>query len=147
MKELANKRGVMVVSCPYCRIPAKLVDDSAIYGRSYGKKFWLCGTCGAYVGCHKAGSGDKPLGRLANPELRKLKIRGHELFDAFWRAAVLHRGWSKGKARNTAYKWLAKEMNIDPSLCHFGMMGPDRCSRAIRILEAHHAQIANKREE
>jgi hypothetical protein len=105
---------------------------------------WLCRKCGAYVGCHKNGKGDKPLGRLANPELRKLKMRGHELFDSFWKAAIKHRGWSKGKSRAAAYKWLAGEMNIPESECHFGMMGPDRCSRAIRILEEHHRKIREK---
>jgi hypothetical protein len=134
----------MQVVCPYCDIPADLLPDTAIYRVTYNGKIWLCRKCGAYVGCHKNGKGDKPLGRLANPGLRRMKMRGHELFDVFWRAAIKHRGWSKKKARVKAYRWLAREMKIPEAECHFGMMDPGRCSRAICILEEYHRKIKEK---
>ena len=51
----------MTVYCDYCGHKAALVDDSEIYGRSFGHTAYLCRNCGAYVGCH--GRTDKPLGR------------------------------------------------------------------------------------
>ena len=50
----------MTVYCDYCGHKAALVDDSEIYGRSFGHTAYLCRNCGAYVGCH--GRTDKPLG-------------------------------------------------------------------------------------
>jgi hypothetical protein len=146
--EVVMGRKIPPVICPYCNIPAVLVPDSEVYhGRSYGGNVYLCRTCGAKVGCHKGGK--TPLGRLANAQLQKfaqlqkLKIRCHFLFDALWRAAIRHRGWSKSHARNTAYAWLAKEMGIPTGECHFGMMDDDRCLQAIGILEACYNKKCN----
>ena len=61
----------MTVYCDYCGHKAALVDDSEIYGRSFGHTAYLCRNCGAYVGCH--GRTDKPLGRLADATLREWK--------------------------------------------------------------------------
>ena len=58
------------VYCDYCGREAEFVDSKIIYGRSYGK-IYLCRNCMAYVGVHKGT--DKPLGRLANAELRNWK--------------------------------------------------------------------------
>lgn len=60
-------------SCPYCGAPTQFVDDSEIYGRSFGGKCYICRPCQAWVGCHK--DSDKALGRIANKTLRLLKLR------------------------------------------------------------------------
>ena len=62
----------MTVYCDYCGHKAELVDDTVIYGHSYGHKAYLCRYCGAYVGCH--GRSDKPMGRLADAGLRRKKM-------------------------------------------------------------------------
>lgn len=127
------------VICPYCAQQAECVPDSEVYRRGYGRNVWLCRPCKAWVGCH--GVGKVPLGRLANEELRRLKIRAHFLFDQFWQAAINHRGWKKNRARGVAYAWLAAQMGIPKEECHVGMFDPDRCAKAIGILEQHHARI------
>lgn len=58
------------VYCDYCGRETEYVDSKVIYGKSYGK-IYLCRNCMAYVGVHKGT--DKPLGRLANAELRNWK--------------------------------------------------------------------------
>jgi hypothetical protein len=68
----------------------------------------------------------------------------HALFDVFWKAAIVHRGWKKGRARGAAYAWLAEQMGIPPEECHIGMFDLDRCAKAIDILEAKHFQIRTK---
>lgn len=116
--------------CPYCATAAVLVADTEVYQVGYGKMVWLCRPCKAWVGCHRDSKDHKPLGRLANAELRALKIRAHAGFDPIWRAAMLHRKWPKGKARGMAYKWLAKQMGINAKDCHIGMMDEQQ-SRAV----------------
>lgn len=131
----------MSCTCPYCGKPAKLVDGLAIYPRRSDLaelRFWKCGPCDAYVGCHKRGArigrnrisdGTVPLGRLANAELRTWKSRVHEVFDPIWNGG--------GMTRNAAYAWLAHKLGIHQSDCHVGMFDVEQCKRAVLICERH----------
>lgn len=111
------------VICPYCGKPAMLVDSIVIYKkRSYGNAY-LCKACNAYVGCHPGT--DKPLGRLADAELRKWKERAHNAFDILWKKRIFF--------RNDAYKWLAEELNIPLHLCHIGMFDIEQCQETIDV--------------
>jgi len=59
------------MKCDYCQQQAKLVTGDIIYPHRpdlYSKKIWHCEPCRAWVGTHKGTV--KPLGRLANAELR-----------------------------------------------------------------------------
>jgi hypothetical protein len=131
------------VICQYCGKSAVLVSDTEIYGRTFGKQFWLCRKCDAYVGCHRGSS--YPLGILADKELRGLKVLGHSLFDCIWRAAMKRKNWGKGRSRNAAYVWLSKITGIPLEECHFGMMTKEKCLVAIHALEAFHLQLQAKR--
>lgn len=118
------------VTCPYCNEPAELVSGEVIYEHRpdlYKKKFWMCFECDAYVGCHEAGKGygdgTRPLGRLANRELRALKSAVHELFDPIWR--------NNHMTRRKAYSWLARQMGIHFDKCHVGMFDEKQCYDAI----------------
>lgn len=75
----------MTVYCDYCGHKAELVDDTVIYGHSYGHKAYLCRYCGAYVGCH--GRSDKPMGRLADAGLRRKRWRHTQPLIRFGNAA------------------------------------------------------------
>lgn len=136
------------VYCPYCEALAEWVPDSEVYqGRSYGGMIYLCRPCDAYVGCHKhqdGTPGDRPKGRLANAELRKLKIQVHHFFDPIWTAAIEKRGWSRSRARGAAYKWLAANTGIAPADCHVGMMDNAQCKIAIAFLEGFYRAVAEK---
>lgn len=119
-----------MVACDYCKRPAELVTGREIYPRRpdlFRLHFWRCEPCGAYVGCHKAeggnGDGTKPLGRLANAELRAAKIRAHAAFDPLWR--------ERGMKRHKAYGWLAERLGIQKSECHIGMMDVAMCERVV----------------
>lgn len=97
------------LKCPYCDKNAKLVTGKEIYPHRtdlYGKFFWLCADCDAYVGCHPVTKHNKcasnPLGRLANAELRKAKMKAHASFDPIWKSGC--------KSRADAYKWLAESL-------------------------------------
>lgn len=123
----------IAVRCDYCGRDAELVSGEVIYPHRpdlFAKQFWRCAPCEAFVGCHEAGNGygdgTRPLGRLANFELRRAKMRAHAAFDPLWKA--------KGMRRREAYAWLAKQMGIDPSQCHIGMFDVERCQEVVGIV-------------
>ena len=112
------------VICPYCLEPAKLVDSEVIYGRSYGNS-WLCVPCDAYVGCHKGTN--KPLGRLANKDLRQAKMKAHIAFDPLWK--------SKKMTRREAYIFLANKLGVETKDCHIGMFSIYQCDLTVTICD------------
>lgn len=127
-----------MISCDYCGKPARLVDSAIVYeGRSYGP-IWFCKDCQAWVGCHRGT--DKPLGRLANAELRHWKRGAHAVFDSLWRGKTRY-------TRRKAYQWLAGEMGLPEEKTHIGMFDVDQCKQVIaickkRLEDKHHDSTA-----
>lgn len=136
--------------CPYCGGASSFMPTSKMVysGRDYGP-IYLCEQDRAYVGVHRATN--KPLGRLAGPELRPLKIIAHNLFDPLWRdlRAAYPDGAVGGRvrslARKRAYAWLAAKMNIPPEECHVAAFDEERCRSAIIILETYQPTSATIR--
>lgn len=131
------------VTCPYCSRAAQFLPDSrSIYhGRDYGPVY-RCDPCDAHVGVHKGTT--KPLGRLANAELRGLKRQVHDRLDPlwvqYWRAypdlpAHIRSGHMRSKQRGRVYAWLAEQLGIPADDCHVGHFDPDRCLAAIAIFD------------
>ena len=118
------------MKCPYCQAPAEIRDSAIVYnGRSYGP-IWLCSNyprCDAYVGTHPGT--EKPLGRLANPELREWKKRAHSMFDPIWKNGSMK--------RPQAYKWLSDKMGIPRDECHIGMFDIDQCREVVELCSIH----------
>ncbi len=117
----------MKVNCDYCGKPAKLVDSKIIYGRSYGM-VWYCKPCDAYVGCYKNSEDHKPLGRLANKQLRNWKKIAHKYFDVSWKAGSM--------SRSRAYAWLSKKLQVEQDKCHIGMFDVSLCMKVYEICKA-----------
>lgn len=118
------------MKCAYCGNEAEYVTGEDIYPHRkdlYDKKFWRCEPCDAYVGCH-ATTG-KPLGRLANAELRRRKSMAHQKFDPLWR--------NGGMSRSKAYNWLSNQLRISPDKCHIGMFDIDMCDRVIEVCDLY----------
>lgn len=113
--------------CPYCEKTAKLVTGKGIYhSPEYAHLlFWNCDNCKAYVGCHPKTK--RPLGTLANKELRQHRIEVHRKFDPLWKGEGT-------KKRSLVYRWLAFEMRIPDKECHVGMFDLKRCKEALSIL-------------
>lgn len=112
--------------CPYCNNEAWLVSGNIVYPHRpdlFDKRFWLCTPCDAYVGCHDGT--EKPLGRLANQELRQAKIAAHAVLDPLWKSGSM--------TRNAAYQWLADQLGIPRSECHVGMFDVDRCRLVVAL--------------
>lgn len=114
----------MIPVCLYCDKKSELVGGDIIYPHRPDlahKKFYFCKPCDAYVGCH--GGGTKPLGRLANRELRKLKSQAHSFFDPIWKQRKM--------TRADAYKWLSEKLDIPIEQTHIGMFDVDLCKKTI----------------
>lgn len=112
------------IPCDYCGQPAPLIDSKEIYGRrSYGLMY-VCKPCDARVGVHKGTT--KPLGRLANAELRQAKISAHDGFDRLWKSGRM--------PRNAAYRWLSSKLELPAEKCHIGMFDVAMCGRVVAVV-------------
>lgn len=138
------------MTCPYCEQPAVLASSTEVYGgRDYGA-IWLCRPCGAWVGVHRNSLGYAPLGRLANAELRRLKMQAHAAFDPIWKNDP-----NPGQARARAYQWLGERMGLKKDRMHIGKLDEAQCRRVVDLcntargvtLKAHPHHTDEKEDE
>ena len=114
--------------CPFCRSSVSLIDSAQVFGRSYGF-IYLCDSypnCDARVRCHPGSI--KPLGTLADQELRRWRSLVHRKFDPLWQSGVF-------SSRQAAYKWLSKVMKLSLERTHVAMFNIRQCQRAIACIE------------
>ena len=113
------------VMCPYCGERAVLTTSKEVYnGQDYGPVYLCkCKKGWAYVGCHPGTT--RPLGRLADAQLRAAKKGAHRVFDKLWKR--------KGGNRKKAYAWLAEQLGISGAECHIGEMDVDLCLKVIDV--------------
>ena len=113
--------------CQYCNDDAQWVENKEIYGRNYGKSYmvWLCKKCDAYVGCHN--NTKKPLGMLANKELREARKQAKNLFIS----KKLEDDWKNKQLRAKGYDWLKTIFNKE---FHFGESTINECKLVIKTL-------------
>jgi len=114
-----------ILVCPACGSFARLttrgevglngIPEAAVYiCRKYP-------TCDSYVGCHPGS--EKPLGHLANAELRRMRVKAHNAFDWFWKSGQITRG--------QAYELLAEHLKLESDKAHIGMLDTDQCRSVI----------------
>jgi hypothetical protein len=123
-------RNVQPPICPYCGDFSKRVTGRDIYPHRqdlYNIKMYECRKCDARIGCH--GNTWKPLGTLANSELRKIRTQAHASFDRIWREAWMD--------RKEAYSWLANKLEINVEDCHIGMFDIGFCSKVIELSDSY----------
>ena len=79
------------ILCPYCFKEAEWVENKEVYGVNFGKSYmiYLCRPCNAYVGCHN--NTTRPMGTLANKDLREMRSKAHNLIDPIWQKKKLSR--------------------------------------------------------
>lgn len=137
----------MKIICPYCNGEAILESTTKIYSRDYGLAY-ICKNypiCDAYVGVHNETT--KPLGRLANAELREWKKKAHSVFDPLWKRKLQKRRQERGEyykkkyARSAGYRWLAEQLGIERKDCHIGMFDVDLCKRVVEICSPYIKKI------
>ena len=90
---------------------------------------YLCNAypnCDARVTTHPGSI--KPLGTLADKELRRWRSLAHCKFDPLWQSGVF-------SSRQAAYKWLSKAMKLPLEKTHVAMFNLRQCQRAITCVE------------
>lgn len=111
--------------CPTCGSFAKLMTRAEAGLRCVPKAaVYVCSnypSCDCYVGCHPGS--EKPLGHLANFELRRMRMKAHKAFDWFWQ--------SKQIARDEAYGLLAEHLKLKPEESHIGMLDAEQCQSVV----------------
>lgn len=126
--------------CPYCSNQAKLIPSSEFYssGINYGF-LYICTPCDARVGTHKNTAHlpePKPLGSMANAELRSARNQTHEAFDQLWRCKLM--------PRKEAYRWLADAMAITYGKCHIAMFNLAQCQQAQILSNTKASELQSK---
>ena len=122
-----NYRHSSPVVCPYCGGAAKLADSKLVYGQSYGF-IYLCSNwpnCDSYVGVNRVTG--KPLGTLANAELRGYRKQAHAVFDITWKSGKM--------TRTKAYEKLAHTLGLPPDKTHIGMFNIETCKKVIAVFD------------
>ena len=118
--------------CPYCKNEAPWVENQAIYGRNFGKSYmcYYCKPCNAYVGCHN--NTRKPLGTMANKELRDWRIKAHAVFDLLWKNEIKSKGFSKKIRREKAYGLLEGNFGFK---VHIAESDVEMCKKIIEFIK------------
>ena len=83
--------------------------------------YW-CKSCDAYVGCHN--NTERPLGTMANKELRNARIKVHKLIDPLWQGG--------GMKRSQVYAMLTRYLGGRPY--HTGDLSLEECKLIIKSL-------------
>ena len=89
----------MKIFCVECQkdIKPKKVSGSMVYPlspRLAHDSFWMCNSCKNFIGCHKNANKNKtrPLGVIANKELKQARIQLHNIIDPIWQSEKMKRG-------------------------------------------------------
>lgn len=123
--------------CNLCGGKVEYIQNKHIYGKPFGSGYcYYCVKCGAYVGTHRARP-KEAFGILSNLKMRQAKTRCHDVFDSMWK---------NYKERQKLYKWLAKELNIDESECHFGYFDLSMLNKAYNILIQHKKDLKKSKQ-
>lgn len=114
--------------CPYCHSPARLVLAKDVLKKDNMEYAWVCSkypNCDAYVAAHR--NSGKPMGPLANSELRKLRFEAHEKFDQIWKTGIMD--------KEDAYRWLASSLSLKSKHAHIGKFSEYYCKETIKLSE------------
>ncbi len=124
-----NTRQIYCCGCN-SEVAARLTNGAEIYPHRsdlHSLKFWKCDGCGDAVGCHKSGSkGTRPLGVIANREIKDWRIKIHAKLDPLWKQGAF--------SRNGLYRSVSKRMGIEA--CHTAELTTvDDCKKVLLILD------------
>lgn len=118
-----------MVLCADCGSPMQL--RSSRFGPFYGCTRWP--ECDGTHGAHPDGA---PLGRPADYDTRRARIKAHEAFDGLWQTGRLK--------RRTAYNWMQRAMRLRPEQAHIGRFNAGQCYRLIRLVRQELARTTTE---
>lgn len=115
----------IAVACP-CGAP--MVPRNSSWGR-----FWGCSTYPKCKNTHAAHQSDgSPMGKPADPETKKGRIRAHAVFDTLWQKNEFAK--KPPMKRKQAYAWLREVMELNHEEGHIGMFNTEQCEKLIALV-------------
>lgn len=87
----------MKIYCCEClkKVDARLITGEKVYSHRpdlFSLQFWECPTCLNFVGCHsKTKNKTKPLGCIANKEIKNARREIHKILDPIWKKGIVRR--------------------------------------------------------
>ena len=130
-KSKTNKRkgfnipGMKNMKCPYCNSAVLRRSADGIYKNNKDDtQLYVCSkypACDSYVRIHKGT--DIPVGSLANPQLRALRVKAHKQFDKLHQCGIM--------SKKEAYGWLAHMLQSPKSQAHIGYLSEYYCNLVI----------------
>lgn len=115
------------IYCPYCGAEAKLRTASVVYKENTIDEtayLFVCDRypkCDSYVSAHR--DSKRPMGTLANSELRNRRILAHHALARLWENGIM--------SKEQAYKWLQVQFGLDKDHAHIGLFNEYMCDRVI----------------
>jgi len=117
------------IKCPYCGAHAAYRPAAVVYGKS--TKFadaylYICSrwpSCDAYVSAHKKSK--KPMGTLANSELRHKRILAHRALKSLEKQYKME--------KRDVYIWLQSKLAFTEEQTHIAMFSEYLCDQVITL--------------
>lgn len=127
MPKKKKKQAAARLRCPYCGKPALLRPASYVYNDVLepDRYLYVCTgypECDAYIGVHRGSL--RPMGMLADADLRHKRIEAHRALNALWEEGYL--------TKRGAYIWLQNRLGLSEKETHIGMFSYYRCEETIR---------------
>lgn len=95
MPEIHEKRTRIYCCACQKRVKARLTDGFEVYPHREDLAmlpFWKCDTCGNFVGCHhKTQDRTNPVGVIATPEIKRMRMAIHGVLDPLWKEKLIKR--------------------------------------------------------
>lgn len=125
MKKQQSKRGAVYCQCGAKAVlrPAGYVHDKLLYGH---KLLYVCSRypqCDCYVSAHS--DTRRPMGTLADKELRTLRINAHTAFSRIWEMGIMR--------KKEAYFWMGIRLGLTKEQAHIGLFSKERCRQLISL--------------
>lgn len=126
-KNKQNRKGIntSIMRCPYCGSPVVYRTADGIYRENKNNTMlYVCSNypkCDAYIKANP--QTNKPMGTLANGQLRALRKRAHYYFDRLHEDGYM--------SRSDAYNWLADYIDMPLNMAHIGFLGEYYCNQVI----------------
>lgn len=129
-KRKKKKTTQQQIRCPYCGANTVIRPASEIYqDPRRTDELYVCSNyprCNSYVSMYPGTK--KPMGPLANGDLRNLRIRAHRKFDQIWQTRIM--------SRDQAYRWMADYFCLPLREAHIGNFNEYRCKELINKCES-----------
>ena len=124
------RKATQYPTCPYCNGRSEIRLLKEITGNKQAKGYaFVCRyypACDSYIKMNEQTG--KPLGTMANKQLRSLRIEAHR---------QLYRLYVDGSmSRDEAYEWMASVLNIPRQEAHIGLFQEYYCQKVIALAKA-----------